>query len=216
MAWWVEQHPVCLVTGLFCCEDVQIAESEAQEKLWEVSMGAPLGDIAATVAAANGVPMASDGTGNAEGKIDGQSRRMKFFKAEGGRTYIFAIQLKVITTDFFDKANVHMTDESPRGHWQLGPESVLLPSVEDIQLVDLDLAAWVSLEEQVGDGGEDKHGGKHVGTAGTQPEAGGKQPKAGNSSISGDDVRGDLQVDTRGDAKPDEEPGAKSIATPQN
>jgi hypothetical protein len=49
--------PVCLVTGLFFCQDVVVATTEEEERELELDAGAPLGTILASTAASHGVPV---------------------------------------------------------------------------------------------------------------------------------------------------------------
>ena len=88
--------PVCVVTGIMICEDVEVSWDE--KKLVEVEAKGEI-PIATIVRAAAGIPSVdpTDDTGNPGLEITSQKSEGKAFRAKTGQRKIFALQLRTVT-----------------------------------------------------------------------------------------------------------------------
>lgn len=135
--------PVCLITGLFICEDVALESSIEGAQNREVKIEAPLGTGIATASASQGLILPNDGTGNLEARFSVNKTRQRHVKADDKGSSIFAMQLKVISSKKFNKEAVRLLDKSPDAptHRQMG-EDEDVPSADSLILEDVDLETW--------------------------------------------------------------------------
>ena len=146
-AWPLNSRPpVCLVTGLFICEDVTSISSVAESREREAIVEAPLGTVAAVLGASQGVLLPSDGTGNIGAGFSINKTEQLHVKVKDQGSSIFAMQLKVISSQVFNKKALRLKDRSPDTptYRQMGEDDEL-PSVEDLELEDVDdetLGIW--------------------------------------------------------------------------
>lgn len=137
--------PVCLITGLFICEDVAVESSTESGRERGVGVEAPLGTAAAAVAVSQGWPLPNDGTGDLEASLESNRTRHQTLNAEDKGSSIFAIQLKVISSKTFDKKALKLQERSPDVpiHRQMG-EDEKIPSADSLTLEDMDPEAWLA------------------------------------------------------------------------
>ena len=141
--------PVCLVTGLFICEDVASTSSAEESHERETTIGAPLGTAAAALGASQGVPLPNDGTGNLEAGFSiGKTQRLHVKVKDQGSS-IFAMQLKVISSPMFNRKALKLKDKSPDtpAGRQMGEDDEL-PSGESLELEDVDDQTWETWEKE--------------------------------------------------------------------
>ncbi|MCJ1391511.1 hypothetical protein MMC18_004375 [Xylographa bjoerkii] len=140
--------PVCLVTGLFICEDVAFKSSTKGIQDREAKVTAPLGTASAAACASQGVLFPNDGTGNLEAGFTANKTRQQHVKAEDKGSSIFALQLKVISSKKFNKEALKLLDKSPDAptHRQMGEDEEAL-SADDLILEDVDAEAWTAWEK---------------------------------------------------------------------
>ena len=140
--------PVCLITGLFICEDVTLVSSTESGQERGIGVEAPLGTAAAAAAFSQGLPLPSDGTGNLEASFEPSRTRQQTLNAEDRGSSIFALQLKVVSSKAFDRKALRLQDSSPDVpiHRQMG-EDEKLPSVTSLTLENMDPEAWLAIEE---------------------------------------------------------------------
>ncbi|EHY56355.1 hypothetical protein ABEF92_007001 [Exophiala dermatitidis] len=139
------KHSACLIVGMLLCQDVTVARSEEDARTTEAGGGIPLGTVAQTMAAAHGVGLATQGVEDVSGQVSCQDANRAYFAASGQGTKIFALDLRLTTSQ---KGNLKLTDRSPRApsDRRLGPdddEDEVDP--ESLSLGELDDADWASI-----------------------------------------------------------------------
>lgn len=141
--------PVCLITGLFICEDVVLKSSEKGSQDREAKIEAPMGTAAAATGASQGLLLPSDGTGNLEAGYSVNKTQTRLFNATDKGGSIFAMQLKIISSEIFNKKALELKDKSPAApsQRQMG-EDEGLPSVESLILEDGYPESWEAWENQ--------------------------------------------------------------------
>ncbi|KAK4167720.1 hypothetical protein QBC43DRAFT_311331 [Cladorrhinum sp. PSN259] len=109
--------PVCLVVGVMICEDVEILEDSKKSKDREVKGEIPLGKIA--IAAGTGLPVPPQAGEILGGKVQVKAAVSKesatIFKAKYGESRIFAVELRKVTTNLFQRANLKLRSEGLDG-----------------------------------------------------------------------------------------------------
>ena len=135
--------PVCLITGLFICEDVASKSSKDVSQDREAKLGVPLGTAAFAASASQGVLLPNDGTGNLGAGYSANETQKQHIKAKAEGNSIFAMQLKVIS-----KA-LKLKDKSPDAptHRQMGGDEEL-PSMDSLNLEDVDTETWEGWERE--------------------------------------------------------------------
>ena len=141
--------PVCLITGLFICEDVASKSSKNVSQDREAKIKAPVGTAAVAASASQGVLLPNNGTGNLEAGVSANKTQTQHIKAKAEGTSIFAMQLKVISSETFNKKALRLKDKSPDAptHRQMG-EDEELPSMDSLNLEDVDAVTWESWEKE--------------------------------------------------------------------
>ncbi len=141
--------PVCLITGLFICEDVALKSSAEGSQEREATIEAPLRTAVAAVSVSQGVLLPNDGTGNIEAGFSVNKTQQRHIEAKDEGSSIFAMQLKVISSGTFNKKALKLKDKSPDAptHRQMG-EDEELPSVDSLTLEDLDHETWEAWEKE--------------------------------------------------------------------
>ena len=131
--------PVCMITGLFICEDVAIGSSTKSGREHEASVEAPVGTATSTAAASQGVMLPSDGTGNLEAGFSASRTQQQTINAEDKGSSVFAMQLMVISSKMFDRQALRLQDKSPDAptHRQMG-EDEEVPSAASLILEEVD------------------------------------------------------------------------------
>ena len=139
--------PVCLVTGIFICEDVALNSSTERSQDREAKIEAPLGTAVAAASASQGVPLPNNGTGNLEAGFSVNKSHQLHIRANDKGSSIFATQLKVISSETFNRKALKLQDKSPDApsHRQMG-EDEELPSVDSLNLENLDPETWEAWE----------------------------------------------------------------------
>ncbi|PNP40735.1 hypothetical protein THARTR1_11237 [Trichoderma harzianum] len=132
--------PVCLVTGIMVCEDVEISYEGLKEREWQGHIELPLGEIPL----AAGVPATTGDAVNPEVKIEGHREKATVFKARSGQSKIFALELKRVTTKFLNKQELILKNKGPKvdagrvlGDQEEEEEEEV--TVDDLLLQDLDV-----------------------------------------------------------------------------
>lgn len=135
--------PVCLITGLFICEDVTLDSSAKDARDREMKIEAPLGAGMAAASASQGFVLPSDGTGNLEAGFSVNKIQQRHITADDKGSSIFAMQLKVISSKKFNKEALRLQDKSPDApaHRQMG-EDKEVPSPDSLDLGDVDSETW--------------------------------------------------------------------------
>ena len=132
--------PVCLITGLFICEDVAFKSSKEVSQDREAKIEAPLGTAVTAVSASQGALLPSDGMGNLAAGFSVNETHHRHIEAMDKSSSIFALQLKVISSEAFHKNALRLKDKSPAAptHRQMGEEEEL-PSVDTLYLETVDI-----------------------------------------------------------------------------
>ena len=119
VAGWVNQkrlgrakYQVCLVVGLLICQDVIVAASDEEAREREARGGIPLGTIAS-----HGAPISTGGGGDVSVALSSSVINRTYFEAEGHGKRIFALELKIISSN---KGKLALTDKTPQSNRQLG------------------------------------------------------------------------------------------------
>ena len=148
--------PVCLITGLFICEDVASNSSKEVSQAREAEVEAPLGTAVAAASASQGLLLPNDGTGNLQAGFSDNKTQKRHIKAKVEGNSIFAMQLKVISSETFNKRALRLKDKSPDAptHRQMG-EDEELPSMDSLNLEDVDPETWEGWEREHLQSGED-------------------------------------------------------------
>ena len=141
--------PVCLITGLFICEDVALESSKGVSQDREAKIEAPLGTAVAAAGASHGVLLPNDGNGNLEAGFSVNKTQQRHIKAKDEGSSIFAMQLKVISSETFNKKALRLKDKSPDAptHRQMGEDEELL-SMDSLSLEDVDPETWEDWENK--------------------------------------------------------------------
>lgn len=141
--------PVCLITGLFICEDVDLDSSKEVSQDREAKGEAPLGTAAAAASASQGMLLPNDGTGNLKAGLSDNKTQKRHIKAKVEGNSIFAMQLKVISSETFNKKALRLKEKSPDAptHRQMG-EDEELPSMDSLNLEDVDPGTWEGWERE--------------------------------------------------------------------
>lgn len=147
-SWWKtgSKIPVCIITGLFICEDVAVGSSTESGHEYKASIEAPMGTAAV---ASQGVMVPSDGTGNLEAGFSDSRTRQQTLNAENRGSSIFAMQLKLISSKTFDRQALRLQDKSPDVsiHRQMGEDDGV-PSAASLVLEDVDYKIFLAGEIQ--------------------------------------------------------------------
>ena len=141
--------PVCLITGLFICEDGASKSSKDVSQDREAKLEVPLGTAAVAARARQGMLLPNDGTGNLEAGFSANKTQKQHIKAKAEGDSIFAMQLKVISSETFHKKALRLEDKSPDApnHRQMG-EDEELPSMDSLNLEDADPETWEGWERE--------------------------------------------------------------------
>ena len=148
-SWPLKSKPqVCLITGLFICEDVALQSSKEGLQGLEAKIKAPIGTAAAAASASQGVLLPNDVTGNLGGGFSVNKAQQRHIKANNKGSSIFALQLKVISSGTFNKKVLKLKDKSPDAPTdrQMGEDDEL-PSVDSLNLENLDSETWEAWEK---------------------------------------------------------------------
>lgn len=140
--------PVCLITGLFICEDTAVGSSTESENRVDASVEAPTGTAASAVAASHGVTMLpSDGRGDLEAGFSASRTRQQRLTADDKGSSIFAMQLKIISSKLLDRQALRLQEKSPDApvHRQMG-EGDEAPSMDSLFLADIDYESFLGGE----------------------------------------------------------------------
>ena len=141
--------PVCLITGLFICEDVALKSYKKASQDTEAKVEAPLGTAVTAISASQGVLLPSDGTGNLEAGFSVNKTQQRHIEAKDKGSSIFAMQLKVISSKAFDRKALRLKDKSPDAptHRQMGEDDEL-PSVDSLSIENVDTETWEVWEKE--------------------------------------------------------------------
>ena len=141
--------PVCLITGLFICKDGASKSSKDVSQDRVAKLEAPFGTAAVAASASQGMLLSNDGTGNLGAGILGNKTQKQHSKAKAKGESIFAMQLKVISSESFNKRALKLKDKSPDAptHRQMG-EDEELPSMDSLDLEDVDPKTWEVWESE--------------------------------------------------------------------
>jgi hypothetical protein len=142
--------PVCLITGIFFCEDVVFSITEEEEREREANAEVSLGAVLATVANAHGIPAASHGTGNIGAGGSSERHQKKYYKAEDKDASIFALEVKIISSSLFDKDDFKLNDKTPNAppNRQLGTEHGENLSPASLTILPVNTAQWTDWENE--------------------------------------------------------------------
>ncbi|RTE69938.1 hypothetical protein BHE90_015669 [Fusarium euwallaceae] len=102
------RRPVCLVTGIMVCEDVDVSYEGVEKRELDGHVELPLGEIALAAS----VPGASGA--NPEVKVETRREMATVFKARSGQSRIFALELKRVTTTFLQKKELILKGDGPK------------------------------------------------------------------------------------------------------
>ena len=141
--------PVCLITGLFICKDGALKSSKDVSQDREAKLEAPSGTAAVAASASQGMLLPNDGTGNLGAGSSANKTQRQHIKAKAEGNSIFAMQLKVISSETFNKKALKLKDKSPNAptHRQMG-EDEELPSMDNLNLEDVDPKTWEIWESE--------------------------------------------------------------------
>ena len=141
--------PVCLITGLFICEDVAFESSKELSKDREAKIEAPVGSAVTAASASQGVPLPSDGIGNLAAGFSVDETHQRHIEAADKSSSIFAMQLKVISSEAFNKKALRLKDKSPDApiQRQMGEDDDL-PSMNSLSLETVDTEIWEDWETE--------------------------------------------------------------------
>ena len=149
-SWQLRSKPaVCLITGLFICEDVAFKSSKKLSQDREVNIEAPLGSVVTAVSASQGVLLPNDGMGNLAAGLSLDKTHQRQIEATDKSSSIFAMQLKVISSEVFNKKALRLKEKSPDTptNRQMG-EDENLPSVDSLYLETVDPIIWEDWEKE--------------------------------------------------------------------
>lgn len=136
--WGRAKYRVCLVVGLLICQDVIVAASDEEVRDRKASGGVPLGTISEFVSASQGVPISTSGVGDVSTEVSNSVINRTYFEAEGTGKRIFALELKIISSN---KDKLVLTDKTPESSRHLGPDD---DEVEpnDLLMRDIEPKEW--------------------------------------------------------------------------
>ena len=176
--------PVCLITGLFICEDVVLESSTKTTQDRGAEVEAPFGTAITAASASQGLPVPNCGTGNLEVGLASNKSQQRYIKAEDKGSSIFAMQLKVISSQKFKKEAISLQDKSPNipSHRQMGEDGEL-PLPDSLALEDIDAESWETWQKEgkLPDG-KPTRSGDPVGGVANEGDSG---SKSGPDSIAG-------------------------------
>jgi hypothetical protein len=101
--------PVCLVVGIMICEDVELSMDGAQSRTHEGNVELPIGQI--TLAA--GVPNPVSNLVDPQVKLASTKQTAAIFKAKMGKSSIFAVELRKVTTGMFRQKELQLKSDGP-------------------------------------------------------------------------------------------------------
>ena len=104
------RRPVCLVTGIMVCEDVDLSYDGAEKREWEGHFELPLGQVSL----AAGAPSALGKGKNSEIKAEARREMATDFRARSGQSKIFALEVKRVTTKFLQKKELVLKGDGPK------------------------------------------------------------------------------------------------------
>ena len=130
--------PICVVTGLFMCENVDVATNDEEFNQLKANGQAPVGSI--LVSAATGLPIQVGDMAVAGGS---DTKRYTYFRAKSKGKSIFAIELKVLEKKDGKLKWTGKNAKLPRGSRQLasddGEDDI---DINDLELKEIDAAEW--------------------------------------------------------------------------
>lgn len=103
---WPYLNPVWVVVGIMTCEDVTISFENKRDMQVDGHVEVPIGDITVT-----GMPLGN--TGNPKVGAGAHKKTATVFKAKSGRSQIFALELRKVTTSKFKSKMLKMGDSGP-------------------------------------------------------------------------------------------------------
>ena len=136
--WGRTKYQVCLVVGLLICQDVIVASSDEEIKDREAKGGVPLGTIAECVSASQGAPISTGGVGDISAKVSESVVNRTYFEAKGHGKRIFALELKIISSN---KGKPALTDNTPDSSRHLGQDDDKVDP-DDLVMRDIELKEW--------------------------------------------------------------------------
>lgn len=98
--------PVCLVAGIMVCEDVELSVDGAHSRQVEGHVQLPLGQITLG-------PQAGGNTMNPQATLAAGMQTASIFKAKMGKSNIFAVELRKVTTDMFRRKQLRLKRTGP-------------------------------------------------------------------------------------------------------
>lgn len=101
--------PVCLVVGIMICEDVELFMDGAQSRIHEGNVELPIGQITLTA----GVPNPVGDLVDPQVKLASTKQTATIFKARMGKSSIFAVELRKITTEVFRQKVLQLKSDGP-------------------------------------------------------------------------------------------------------
>jgi hypothetical protein len=138
--WGKSKYQVCQVVGLLICQDVVVATSDEDSKNRQAKGEIPLGTVAEYVSASQGAPIPTGGAGNVSSEISQAALNRTYFEARGSGKWIFALELKIISSK---KGKLILTDKAPDSNRQLGQDGEV--DADDLLLRDPELVDWEEL-----------------------------------------------------------------------
>ena len=140
--------PVCLITGIFICKDAASKSSKDSSQDCEAKLEAPFGTAAVAASASQGVLLPNDGTGNLEAGFSANKTQKQRVKAKAKGDSIFAMQLRVISSETFNRTALRLKDKSPDAptYRQMG-EDEELPFMDSLNLEEIDPETWESWDQ---------------------------------------------------------------------
>ncbi|KAH6869557.1 hypothetical protein B0T10DRAFT_371138, partial [Thelonectria olida] len=101
--------PVCLVVGIMVCEDVELSMEGAQSRKLEGNVELPIGQITLAAGAPNPVGDKVD----PQVKLASAKQTATIFRANMGKSSIFAVELRKVTTDLIRWKLLQLKNEGP-------------------------------------------------------------------------------------------------------
>ena len=101
--------PVCLVVGIMVCEDVELSMDGAQSRTREGNVELPIGQV--TLAA--GVPNPASNMVDPKVKLASSKQTATIFRAKMGKSSIFAVELRKVTTELFSRKLLRLKSDGP-------------------------------------------------------------------------------------------------------
>lgn len=106
--------PPCLVVGIMTAEEVDIDYSGATEKNINGKLEAPLATVGLAAAGAPAGLLGGVDAGDAYADAGSGRRVAKVFRAKSGRSSVFALELRVVTTKLLQKRQLQLKDGGPK------------------------------------------------------------------------------------------------------